>query len=137
MGPGPHWAVTDACRSDKEFPDFEIAAGNPLELEDVLRQHLTDLRLYIMHAGWPMIDEILTILWHRPQRLRGSWTHLQVAIPRAEYYDYLERNGLANAGYGDRVMYGSDVGLDDFGSGIDAILNAEFLSQQQKREHPL
>ena len=64
MGPGPHWAVTDASIY-KEFPDFEIAAGNPLELEDVLRQH-PDLRLYIMHAGWPMIDEILTILWHHP-----------------------------------------------------------------------
>ena len=42
MGPGPHWAVTDASIY-KEFPDFEIAAGNPLELEDVLRQH-PDLR---------------------------------------------------------------------------------------------
>ena len=108
----------------KEFPDFEIAAGNPLELEDVLRQH-PDLRLYIMHAGWPMIDEILTILWHHPN-VYVDLGHLQVAMPRAEYYDYLER--IANAGYGDRVMYGSDVGLDDFGSGIDAILNAEFLS---------
>ena len=129
MGPGPHWAVTDASIY-KEFPDFEIAAGNPLELEDVLRQH-PDLRLYIMHAGWPMIDEILTILWHHPN-VYVDLGHLQVAIPRAEYYDYLER--IANAGYGDRVMYGSDVGLDDFGSGIDAILNAEFLSQQQKRD---
>ena len=129
MGPGPHWAVTDASIY-KEFPDFEIAAGNPLELEDVLRQH-PDLRLYIMHAGWPMIDDILTILWHHPN-VYVDLGHLQVAIPRAEYYDYLER--IANAGYGDRVMYGSDVGLDDFGSGIDAILNAEFLSQQQKRD---
>ena len=129
MGPGPHWAVTDASIY-KEFPDFEIAAGNPLELEDVLRQH-PDLRLYIMHAGWPMIDEILTILWHHPN-VYVDLGHLQVAIPRAEYYDYLER--IANAGYGDRAMYGSDVGLDDFGSGIDAILNAEFLSQQQKRD---
>ena len=42
--------------------------------------------------------------------------------------------GCSNAGFGDRVMYGSDVGLNDFGKGIDAILEAEFLSEQQKRD---
>jgi uncharacterized protein len=129
MGPGPAWAVTEGSIY-AGFPDFEIAAGNPLELEDVLRRH-PNLRLYLMHAGWPMLDELLTVLWHNPG-VYVDLGHLQVAIPRAEYYSYLRR--IVEAGYGDRVMYGSDVGLNDFGSGIDAVLAADFLSSEQKRD---
>ncbi len=129
MGPGPHWAVTTQSIY-AEFPDFQIRAGNPLELEEVLRRH-PDLRLFIMHAGWPMLDEMLAILWHHPN-VYVDTGHLQIAISRAEYYSYLKR--LVDAGFGDRVMFGSDVGLDTFGEGIQAILDAEFLSEQQKRD---
>ena len=58
--------------------------------------------------------------------------HLQIAISRAEYYAYLKR--IVDAGYGDRVMFGSDVGLDNFGTGIEAILAADFLTDGQKRD---
>ena len=129
MGPGPAWAVTEGPIYEG-FPNFAINAGNPLRLEAVLRRH-PNLRLYIMHAGWPMLDELLTILWHNPN-VYLDVGHLQVAIPRAEYYSYLRR--IVEAGYADRIMYGSDVGLSDFGSGIDAILEADFLSAQQKRD---
>ncbi len=129
MGPGPHWAVSTKSIY-AEFPDFQIRAGNPLELEEVLRRH-PDLRLFIMHAGWPMLDEMLAILWHHPN-VYVDTGHLQIAISRAEYYFYLKR--LVDAGFGDRVMFGSDVGLDTFGEGIQAILDAEFLTEQQKRD---
>ncbi len=129
MGPGPAWAVTtQSIYSD--FPDFQIRAGNPLELEEVLRRH-PDLRLFIIHAGWPMLDELLALLWHNPN-VYVEVGHLQIAIPRAEYYAYLKR--IVDAGYGGRVMFGSDVGLDAFGTGIQAILEAEFLSKEQKRD---
>lgn len=129
MGPGPAWAVTDRPIYE-DFPDFQIRAGNPLELEDVLRRH-PNLRLYIMHAGWPMLDELLAILWHNPN-VYVEVGHLQVAISMDEYYDYLRR--IVEAGYGDRVMYGSDVALATFGRGIDAILEADFLTEAQKRD---
>ena len=129
MGPGPAWAAeTDSIY--KLFPDFQISAGNPLELETILRRH-PNLRLFVMHAGWPMVDEMLTILWHNPN-VYIELGHLQIAISRAEYYHYLKR--LVDAGYGDRVMYGSDVGLDEYGEGIRAILDAEFLTESQKRD---
>ncbi len=128
MGPGPAWAVGEDSIHEA-FPNFQIRAGDPLELEDVLRRH-PHLRLYIMHAAWPMLDKLLTILWHSPNVYVGLG-HLQIAIPRAEYYSYLRR--IVEAGYADRIMYGSDVGLDDFGSGIDALLDADFLSEEQKR----
>jgi len=129
MGPGPVWAVGKQSIYEG-FPDFQIRAGNPLELEDVLRRH-PRLRLYILHAAWPMIDELIAILWHNPN-VYIDLGHLQIAIPRAEYYRYLKR--IVEAGYGKRIMYGSDVGLNEFGTGIDAIMNADFLNKEQKRD---
>lgn len=129
MGPGPAWAVSTSSIY-AEFPNFQISAGNPLELEEVLRRH-PDLRLFVMHAGWPMLDEMLAILWHHPNvyvELGG----LQIAISRAEYYFYLKR--LADAGFGDRVMFGSDVDFNEYEEGIQAILDAEFLTEEQKRD---
>ncbi len=129
MGPGPAWAAETASIYE-QFPDFQISAGNPLELEAVLRRH-PNLRLFIMHAGWPMVDQMLTILWHNPN-VYFELGHLQIAISRAEYYSYLKR--FVDAGYGDRVMYGSDIPLDVYGEGIRAILDAEFLTEPQKRD---
>lgn len=129
MGPGPAWAVsTDSIYT--QFPDFEISAGNPLELEAVLRQH-PNLRLYIMHAGWPMTDELLSVLWHNPN-VYVELGHLQDAISRPAYYEHLRE--IFEAGFGDRVMYGSDVGIEIMGEGIRAILEADFLTPNQKRD---
>jgi hypothetical protein len=129
MGPGPAWAArTESVY--KRFPDFQISAGNPLELEVILRRH-PDLRLFVMHAGWPMVDEMLAILWHNPN-VYIELGHLQSAISRAEYNHYLKR--IVDAGYGDRVMYGSDVGFDEYGEGISAILEAGYLTDSQKRD---
>jgi len=129
MGPGPAWAVKDQSVY-AYFPDFQISAGNPLELEAVLRRH-PDLRLFVMHAGWPMADEMLAILWHNPN-VYVELGHLQSAISRAEYYHYLKR--IVDAGFGGRVMYGSDVGFDEYGEGIRAIVEADFLTEAQKRD---
>lgn len=128
MGPGPAWAVQSTSIYE-QFPEFEAAAGNPLELEELLRRH-PDLRLFVMHAGWPMGDEMLAILWHHPNVYVGVG-HLQTAISRSEYYSYLKR--LVEAGFADRIMFGSDVGLNEYGEGIDAILDAEFLTEEHKR----
>jgi len=129
MGPGPEWMVETTPIYSRR-PEFQISAGNPLELEPVLRRH-PKLRLFVMHAGWPMGDEMLTILWHNPN-VYIEVGNLQNAINRAEYYRYLRR--LVDAGFGDRIMYGSDVGLDTYGEGIRAIVDAEFLTEAQKRD---
>ncbi len=129
MGPGPAWA-TETDSIYKKFPDFQISAGNPLELEPLLRRH-PNLRLFVMHAGWPMADEMLTVLWHNPN-VYIELGHLQTAIARAEYYHFLKR--FVDAGYGDRIMYGSDVGLKEYGEGIRAIRDAPFLTESHKRD---
>lgn len=49
-------------------------------------------------------------------------------FPRPEYHGFLRR--LIRAGFEDRILFGSDAGLAD---GISAILEADFLTEQAKR----
>ena len=84
-----------------------------------------------MHAGWPMRDDMKAMLYAHPQLYVGTGV-LQMAATRAEYYDFLEN--LVNAGFIERIMFGSDQmvwpGLIE--EGIDAINEAPFLTTAQK-----
>ena len=51
------------------FPKYRMSLSNPLLLEEVLVRH-PKLRLYVMHAGWPMLDQTIGLLWHI---LRSMW----------------------------------------------------------------
>lgn len=55
-------------------------------------------------------------------------------IPRTAFYDYLE--ALERAGLGKRLMFGSDQMRwpDKMGQAIEAIEQAPFLTQSQKRD---
>jgi uncharacterized protein len=59
---------------------------------------------------------------------------ISYAIPEKEFYYYLER--LVNAGFGKRIMYGSDnmVWPETIKFSIDRINKAKFLTKEQKRE---
>ena len=48
-------------RANAAQPKFRGSMGNPLLLEDLLARH-PKLRVQVMHAGYPMIDNILTLL---------------------------------------------------------------------------
>jgi hypothetical protein len=127
MGPGPVGAPYMAG-----FQDYRARLHSPLELEDALVRHPT-LRVYIMHAGWPMLDDLLAVLWAHPQ------VHVDVgiicyALPREEFHSYLRR--IVQAGFGSRVMFGSDQmnWPASIEYGIEAIESATFLSPQQKRD---
>lgn len=86
-----------------------------------------------MHAGWPMLDETLYMLYLYPQ-LYVDIGLIDWAIPTGEFYYYLER--LVNAGFGDRIMFGSDqmVWPESIGIAIDAVNSADFLTENQKRD---
>lgn len=125
IGPGPPGAAY-------MFPDYRATLHSPLLLEEVLVRH-PKLRVYIMHAGWPMRDDLLALLYVHPQVYVGTGV-LQVAIGRGEYYDFLET--IVRAGFHKRIMFGSDQmvwpGLIE--KGIEAIKDAPFLTVQQKRD---
>jgi uncharacterized protein len=113
----------------RKSPNYRAAAGQVTSLESVLIRH-PRLRLYVMHAAWPMEDDMLYMLYMHPQ-LHVDLSVLQWAIPRPAYLSYLRR--LVEAGFANRLMFGSDGGVRHLRSGIEAIMTADFLSDEQKR----
>jgi predicted TIM-barrel fold metal-dependent hydrolase len=128
LGPGPPGTPLLA----PPFRDYTAAAHDPRTLEPVLRKH-PRLRVYAMHAGWPMIDSMLAMLYVYPQ-LYVDVAILAYAYPPAEFYRYLDR--LVTAGFGKRVMYGSDqmVWPQAIEISIKRIEDAPNLTAEEKRD---
>jgi predicted TIM-barrel fold metal-dependent hydrolase len=113
-------------------PDYRMQLSNPLQLEEVLIRH-PKLRLYVMHAGWPFINEMIGLLYAHPQ------VYVDVAVinwvlPEPEFQLYLRR--LVDAGFSQRIMFGSDNMMwpESFGVAVGRIKAAPFLSHDQKRD---
>ena len=114
------------------LPGFRVSAGNPVLLEDVLVRH-PKLRLYVENTGYPYRGEMIAMMTQYPQ-LYGDVSTITWVIPRTAFYDYLQ--ALVRAGLGKRVMFGSDQMRwpEKIGEGIDAIEQAPFLSEEEKRD---
>ncbi len=120
--PAPHYLA----------PQNRATLNNPLLLEKMLIRH-PKLRVYVMHAGWPMLNEMISLLFTYPE------VYVDVAlidwlVPRKEFHRYLR--GLVEAGFGKRIMFGSDASLwpETLAIGIEAIESADFLTEAQKRD---
>lgn len=126
IGPGPPGITYFGA------PGYRMRTSNPLALEEVLVQH-PKLRLYVMHAGWPMDDEMVALLYAHPQVYVDTGV-IDYAFPRAEFHAFLKR--LVDAGFGNRIMFGSDqmIWTDAVDAAIEGIETAPFLSSQQKRD---
>jgi len=111
---------------------YRAALHSPLTLEDALVRH-PKLRVYIMHAGWPMLDDLLAVLFAHPQ-VHVDTGGIVWGLPRAEFYRYLQR--IVEAGFGKRVMFGSDqmVWPGVIERAIEVIESAPFLNDAQKRD---
>jgi uncharacterized protein len=126
VGTGPPGAIYLGDRS------YRARLHSALTMEEVLVRH-PKLRVYLMHAGYPMIDDLLTVLYAHPQlhiELGGFiWSQ-----PREAFYRYLQR--IVEAGFADRVMFGSDqmVWPGVIERSIRVIEEAPFLTVQQKRD---
>jgi uncharacterized protein len=141
----PYWALAEAL----DIPvGIHVGTGPPgviymgsegyrarlhsaLTMEEVLVRH-PRLRVYLMHAGYPMIDDLLALLYAHPQ------VHVDVGVivytqPRAAFYRYLER--IVEAGFESRILFGSDqmVWPETIERAVKAIEEAPFLSPKQKR----
>jgi len=114
------------------LPTYRAAASRPLDLEQVLLKH-PRLRLYVMHAGWPMLDDTLHLLWSFPQ-VYVDIAVIDWVIPQQEFYGYLKR--LIDVGFGKRVMFGSDqmVWPEAIEVAIENVNAAPFLTADQKRD---
>lgn len=113
-------------------PKYRAALSDPMLLEEVLIRH-PKLRIYVMHAGWPMTDKMIALMWAHPQVYVDTGV-INWALPRKEFHAYLRR--LVEAGFGKRIMFGSDqmVWPETIGMGIEGISSASFLTEAQKRD---
>ncbi|OKS86719.1 hypothetical protein RG47T_2176 [Mucilaginibacter polytrichastri] len=126
IGPGPPGA------SYQGAPNYRARMHSPLVLEEALIRH-PKLRLYAMHAGWPMIDDMIAMLYTYPQ-LYVDLGVIDYIIPQKEFYQYLKR--LVDAGFEKRIMYGSDqmIWPGAMEKSIENIESAPFLTKEQKRD---
>ena len=129
---GIHIGLSKPGISYDDAPKYRAALSSPMLLEEVLIRH-PKLRLYVMHAGWPMLDQMVALMWAHPQ-VYVDVAVINWAVPRAEFHSYLRR--LVDAGFGERIMFGSDqmVWPDAIGRAIEGIESAAFLNEQQKRD---
>jgi predicted TIM-barrel fold metal-dependent hydrolase len=129
---GIHMGTGGSGRANITTPKFRGSMGNPLLLEDLLARH-PKLRLWIMHAGYPMIDQLLTLLQ------ANAYVYVDVAgliwsYPLKEVHTYIQR--IVEAGFEDRVMFGTDqlIWPKLMAASISVIEGATYLSPQQKRD---
>lgn len=132
MGSGPPAAAYESSPTPVKMPEYRAAYSDPVLLEEVLLRH-KKLRLVVLHAGWPMLDQMIAMLYAHP----GVYVDVGVLqnealIPRPAYYGHLR--GLVEAGFAKRIMFGSDFPAGAVGAGIDAILAADFLTAEQKSD---
>ena len=129
-----HMGTGGSGRANLTMPKFRGSLGDPLLLEEVLARH-PKLRVQVMHAGYPMIDNMLTLLQE------NSHVYVDVAgliwsYPLVEVNRYIRR--LVEAGFEDRVMFGTDLGESGWEGllpySISIIQNAEYLTPQEKRD---
>lgn len=111
---------------------YRARLQNPLTLEEMLVRH-PKLRVYIMHAGYPFLDDLLALMFTHPQ-VYVEISMLNNVEPRAGFYRFLK--GIVDHGYGERVMFASDQmvwpGLIE--PAIRSIEQAPFLTAKQKRD---
>jgi predicted TIM-barrel fold metal-dependent hydrolase len=127
-----HMGTGGSGRANLGMVKFRGSMGNPLLLEELLARH-PKLRVQVMHAGYPMIDNMLTLLQ------ANSHVYVDVAgliwsYPLKEVNRYIQR--LVDAGFEDRVMFGTDqlIWPNLMGYSISIIQNADYLTSEQKRD---
>jgi predicted TIM-barrel fold metal-dependent hydrolase len=111
---------------------YRAALTSPFQLEQVLKKH-PRLRIYVMHAASPMIEEMIAMLFTYPNLYvdvaANDWN-----MPRAQFYSELKR--LVEAGFSKRIMFGSDQTIfpQAIELAIKSIKDAPFLTPAQKRD---
>lgn len=113
-------------------PKYRASLGRPFLLEDMLARH-PKLKIWVMHAGYPMIDEMIALMG------ANAYVYVDLAgfiwsYPLEEIHAYLKR--LVQAGFGKRILYGTDLMVWPklIETSIGVIESANYLSEEQKRD---
>ena len=111
---------------------YRVALTSPFQLEEVLIRY-PKLRIYVMHYGSPLVDEMIAMLFSHPQ-LYVDISCNNWSLPREHFYSHLKR--LIDAGFEERIMWGSDqmAWPGTIEVAIETIEQAPFLSTKQKHD---
>ncbi len=110
---------------------FRIEIGRPTRIEEVLIRHPV-LRISIEASGFPFLESTIALMRRYPN-VYGDLSPRK--YPREIFEWYLQR--LLDAGFGSRLMFGSDFTTqrpEVIGEWIEAIESISFLTQEQKRD---
>lgn len=110
---------------------YRVALGDPLQLEPVLLRH-PRLRVSVMHAGYPFGERMRALMFSHPQ-VYAEIGGIVYSEPRPAFDAFLR--GLVDAGYGDRILFGSDqmIWPGVIESAVARIEQATYLTAAQKR----
>lgn len=132
MPVGIHMGTGGNGMANLTQPKYRASLGNPFLLEDLLARH-PKLKIWVMHAGYPMIDEMIALMG------ANAYVYLDISgfiwsYPLEEIHACIKR--LVQAGFGKRIMYGTDFMIWPrlFETSISVIENAQYLSEDQKRD---
>lgn len=108
-------------------PDSFAQGCTPLVMKDVLDRY-PDLKVYIIHAGYPHLKDMIKLMDNYPRVYVDATFNPDLK----KQHRYLK--GLVEAGYADRIMFGSDQMIypEFIGDFVHAIKSADFLTQEQK-----
>ncbi|MEO3406763.1 amidohydrolase family protein [Mucilaginibacter sp. CAU 1740] len=129
---GIHMGTGGNGMANLTSPKFRASMGDPLLLEDLLARH-PKLKVWVMHAGYPLVDNMIALMG------ANAYVYVDIAgliwsYSQIEVNAYLKR--LVQAGFGKRVMYGTDMLIWPklVETSIALIENADYLSEEQKRD---
>ena len=111
---------------------YKASLGNPLIYEDLLIKH-PKLRICLAHAGWPMADNMISLLFNYTN-VYVDISYISYCVPKEDFRNYLKR--LVDAGFSKRILFGSDLLLwpEVIDLAINSIKTADFLTDQQKQD---
>ena len=123
-GPNPHLFVSPYR--------FRVELGSPLFLQDVI-EHFPNLKIVIYHMGWPMFDQALYMLYAYPNNVYLD-TGVVDWVLAPSVFNRILREAVDTAP--ERVLFGSDQMIfpEQIGPAVNAILSADFLSDDDKRK---
>jgi predicted TIM-barrel fold metal-dependent hydrolase len=126
VGTGPFGVIYMGAKG------YRARLHSALSVEEVLVKH-PKLRIYLAHAGYPMIDDLLALMYAHPQVYVDTGV-IVFTQPRPAFYRYMQR--IFEAGFGKRVMFGTDqmVWPGVIERSIKVINDAPFLTPKQKRD---
>jgi len=113
-------------------PQYRVRLGSPLLLEELLVRH-PKLRIYVMHYGSPLVDEMIAVMYTYPQVYidvgGNTW-------PYGREYFYSQLKRFMEAGFGKRILFGSDQMRwpELIELSIEIIEDAPFLDDAEKRD---